>query len=146
MSLAKTQFKYMMWKNWIIIKRNPSETIMDIIYPLILLGILISLASSGQNTIYEPELEKPSSPLTDATLSYYGKDLYVAFSPSTTRDCTDAKIKPIVDLFVSKLSGAKSVRYSCYESSDKIVSSAPVEQFTVGMLFALPLTVCRLQL
>lgn len=32
MSLAKTQFKYMMWKNWIIIKRNPSETIMDIMY------------------------------------------------------------------------------------------------------------------
>lgn len=53
MSLAKTQFKYMMWKNWIIIKRNPSETIMDIIYPLILLAVLIGLASSGQNTIYE---------------------------------------------------------------------------------------------
>ena len=61
--IIRDQFKIISWKNWLIIKRNPVELVVDIMwfllycvtsrYPIIFLCILVGVSSGVKNQFYE---------------------------------------------------------------------------------------------
>ncbi|KAK8811367.1 hypothetical protein WA158_003101 [Blastocystis sp. Blastoise] len=132
--LYAAQYRAMMWKNWIIMKRNPKETIWDIMYPVVLIIVLFLIGNTGQNVVYEDNYETPKVPMKTMAEVYKSRDLRIGFSPVNNTDCSGSKITPIINNLKEILSES-NLQIECFPSIEQFKSVAVTSTFTAGFHF-----------